>query len=186
MPPKKKGKKTRIRKAKLEEEERIKSQNLPEVRKRFEYLYSIYDSDDTGSINEEDFPNFVRSLGLYATNAQINKLSNLCKEEENGAYYPSSKLEEVLTPLIIDAMLNPSSDYAAPSEEQLALALKSLDLEHKGHLTESDFRTIMSNNGEKLDSDELEQAFDEAVNPVTGVIDLDRYTGRLLYNSKLF
>ena len=49
-----------------------------------------------------------------------------------------------------------------------------------------DFRTIMSNNGEKLDSDELEQAFDGAVNPVTGVVDLERYAGRLLYNSKLF
>jgi Ca2+-binding EF-hand superfamily protein len=92
----------------------------------------------------------------------------------------------VLAPLIVDAMLDPTSELAPPSEEQLLIALHSLDLEHKGHLTEGDFRMLLSNNGEKLDPDELEPAVDEAVNPATGVVDLDRYAGRLLYNSKLF
>jgi Ca2+-binding EF-hand superfamily protein len=111
---------------------------------------------------------------------------DLVKDEEAPNCYFAPKLEEVLTPLVIEAMLNPTSDLAAPSEDALLLALKSLDIEHKGHLTEGDFRTILSNNGEKLDPDELEPAVDEAVNPATGVVDLDRYAGRLLYNAKLF
>lgn len=186
MPAKGKGKGGRARKARLEEEEHLRQQKIPEVRARFDTLLDIYDPEVNGYINEEDFPDFIRSLGLYPTNAKLHDIASQCREEEGANFFTVTKLEEVLTPLIIDSMLNPTSELAPPTEEQLLLALKSLDLEHKGHLTEGDFRTLLSNNGEKLDPDELEPAVDEAVNPATGVVDLERYAGRLLYNSKLF
>jgi Ca2+-binding EF-hand superfamily protein len=189
--PGKKGKAAgRSKKAKQEEEEALRKEKVPEVRARFESLYPVYDvaekDDQHEIISEDDFPHFVRSLGLYPTNARLREIADLCREEEGAGCFLGPKLEEILTPLVIEAMLNPASDLAPPSEEQLLLALKSLDLEHKGHLTEGDFRTLLSNSGEKLDPDELEPAVDEAVNPATGVVDLDRYAGRLLYNSKLF
>jgi Ca2+-binding EF-hand superfamily protein len=188
MGAKKKGGKAK--KARLEEEEALKRQKAPEVRARFDNLYSVYsiaEKDDPHDIiSEEDLPHFIRSLGLYPTNARLREITELLKDEEAPNCYFAPKLEEVLTPLVIEAMLNPASDLAAPSEDALMLALKSLDIEHKGHLTEGDFRTLLSNNGEKLDPDELEPAVDEAVNPATGVVDLARYGGRLLYNSKLF
>jgi Ca2+-binding EF-hand superfamily protein len=188
MPAKKKSGKAK--KAKLEEEEALRKQKAPIVRERFDNLYAVYsiaEKDDPHEIiSEEDLPHFIRSLGIYPTNARLREIIELVKDEEAPNCYFAPKLEEVLTPLIIEAMLNPTSDLAPPSEEALLLALKSLDLEHKGHLTEGDFRTLLSNNGEKLDPDELEPAVDEAVNPATGVVDIDRYAGRLLYNAKLF
>lgn len=189
--PAKKGKKgAKARRAKQEEEENFRKAKIPEVMKRFEALYNIYsiaEKDDTQEvISEEDFPHFVRSLGIYPTNARLKEIADQCREEEGATCFLGQKLEEVLTPLIIDAMLNPTSELAPPSEEQLLMALKSLDLEHKGHLTEGDFRTLLANNGEKFEPDELEPAVDEAVNPATGVVDLERYAGRLLYNSKIF
>jgi Ca2+-binding EF-hand superfamily protein len=192
MPAKKgRGKKgARARKAKLEEEEALRKQKIPEVMARFSYLYGIYSvaekDEEHEVISEEDFPQFVRSLGLFPTNAKLREIGDLCREEEGASCYYAPKLEAVLAPLVIDAMLNPNSELAPPSEDVLLTALKSLDLEHKGHLTEGDFRTLLSNNGEKLDPDELEPAVDEAVNPATGVVDLERYAGRLLYNSKIF
>lgn len=182
--PAKKGKKG-AKKGRLEEEENLRKQKLPEVLRRFNYLYEIYDQEATGSISEEDFPYFVRSLGLCPTNAKLRELANQCRANEGDADYKIVKIEEVLTPLVVEVLLNPNSELAPPSEEQLRTALRSLDLEHKGHLTEGDFRTLLSSNGEKLDPDELEPAVDEAVNPATGVVDLDRYAGRLLNNSKL-
>ncbi|OHT08825.1 EF hand family protein [Tritrichomonas foetus] len=180
-----KGKGAKAKKARLEEEENLRKQKLPEVLQRFNYLYEIYDQEALGTISEEDFPFFVRSLGLYPTNAKLRELGDQCREKDGDAFYANNKLEAVLTPLVVEVLLNPNHELAPPSEEQLKLALKSLDLEHKGHLTEGDFRTLLSNNGEKLDPDELEPAVDEAVNPATGVVDLDRYAGRLLMNSKL-
>lgn len=186
--PAKKGAKGK--KGKQGEEENLRKQKIPEVLARFEELYTVYSTaekdDPQEVITEEDFPHFVRSLGIYPTNAKLREIAEQCREEEGATCFFGQKLEEVLTPLVIEAMLNPTSELAPPSEEQLLLALKSLDLEHKGHLTEGDFRTLLSNNGEKLDPDELEPAVDEAVNPATGVVDLDRYAGRLLYNSKIF
>lgn len=181
--PAKKGK--GAKKGRLEEEENLRKSKLPEVLQRFNYLYEIYDQEATGSISEEDFPYFVRSLGLCPTNAKLRELADQCRDNEGDSFYPTQRMESVLTPLVVEVMLNPNSELAPPSEEQLRMALKSLDLEHKGHLTEGDFRTLLSNNGEKFDPDELEPAVDEAVNPATGVVDLDRYAGRLLNNSKL-
>jgi Ca2+-binding EF-hand superfamily protein len=186
MPAKGKGK---SKKAKTEEEEAMKRKKIPEVQKRFQTLYSVYsvtEDDGRNVIGEEDFPYFVRSLGIFPTNEKLHEIAEQCKNEEMPNCYLTSKVEEVLTPLVIEAMLNPSSDLAPPSEDLIMLALKSLDLNHKGHLTEGDFRTLLSNNGEKLDPDELEPAVEEAVNPATGVVDFQRYTGRLLYNSKIF
>jgi Ca2+-binding EF-hand superfamily protein len=178
------------KKAKQEEEEALRKSKVPEIRTRFETLYEIYsiaEKDDPHEIiSEEDFPHFARSLGLYPSNARLREIADQCRDEDGGNCYYAPKLEEVLIPLVVEAMLNPTSDLAPPSEEQLLLALKSLDLEHKGHLTEGDFRTLLANNGEKLDPDELEPAVDEALNPATGVVDLERYAGRLLYNSKVF
>ena len=172
-------------KGRLEEEDQLRKQKLPEVLKRFNYLYEIYDQEGLGTISEEDFPFFVRSLGLCPTNAKLAELADQCREKEGDTFYVNNRLESVLTPLIVEVLLNPNNELAPPSEEQLKLALQSLDLEHKGHLTEGDFRTLLSNNAEKLDPDELEPAVDEALNPATGVVDLDRYAGRLLVNSKL-
>lgn len=183
MPPKK-GKKGK--KGNKEEEELIKQQHAGEVIERFKSLYEVYDPDATGTINDDDFGDFVRSLGLFPTNAKLKELSAMCREDESETYYNCSKLEQVLAPLVIEAMLIPTSDLAPPTEEQLILALKSLDSDHKGHLTEGDFRTLLSSNGEKLDPDEIEPAVDEALNPRTGVVDLEQYASRLLYNNKLF
>lgn len=182
----KKSSKKGKNKAKTEEEELIRQQKADTVIERFKTLYQIYDQDETGSIGEDDFGDFVRSLGLYPTNAKLKELADECKEEGADGCYPTTKLESVLAPLVVEAILNPTSELAPPSEEQLLLALKSLDLDHKGHLAEGDFRTLLSTNGEKLDPEELEPAVDEAVNPATGVVDLERYASRLLYNSKLF
>jgi Ca2+-binding EF-hand superfamily protein len=188
MGAKKKGGKAK--KAKQEEEEALRKQKAPLVRERFDKIYAVYsiaEKDDPHEIiSEDDIPHFIRSLGIYPTNTRLREIIESVKDEEAPTCFFGPKLEEVLTPLIIEAMLNPTSELAAPSEEALQVALKSLDLEHKGHLTEGDFRTLLSNNAEKLDPDELEPAVDEAVNPATGVVDLDRYAGRLLYNAKIF
>jgi Ca2+-binding EF-hand superfamily protein len=191
MPAKKKAKRAaRGKKGKLEEEDAVRKQKVPEVRQRFDSLYPVYsvaEKDDAHEvISEEDFPHFVRSLGIYPTNAKLREIAELCKDEEAPGCFLAPKLEEVLTPLVIEALVNPTSELAPPSEEQLSIALKSLDLEHKGHLTEGDFRTLLSNSGEELDADELDSAVDEAINPATGVVDFDRYAGRLLHNSRVF
>lgn len=183
MPPKKgKGK----GKGKQEEEDAIRLSYEPEVIKRFQTLYEIYDEDDTESIKEEDFNFFVRSLGLCPTNAKLKELAAQCREDESQTFFTRQKLEEVLKPLVIESIVNPEFELSPPTEEQLILALKSLDLEHHGHLKEGDFRTILSSNGEKFDPDELDKAAEKALISNTGVVDLEAYAGKLLYSDKLF
>lgn len=183
--PKGKGKKGKG-KGNKEENNVFFEQKKAQVKEMLKTLYAIYDPDETETIKEEDFNDFVRSLGLYPTNAKLKEIAAQCREDETNTFFNCPKLESVLIPLVIDAMINPNSELAPPSEEKLLLALKSLDLEHKGHLTEGDFRTILSSNGEKLDPDELDPAVEEAVNPATGVVNLEIYAGHLLYNAKIF
>lgn len=172
-------------KGKKEEEEQIRNGLIPEVQKRFTYLFEIYDFDKRGTIAAEDFPDLVRSLGLCPTNAKMNELANLCRENEGDDFFVNSLIEQNLTSLVIDVMTNPNHELAPPSDELLTLALKSLDLEHKGHLTEGDFRTTLTNNGEVFDPEEIDPALDEAINPKTGLIEFDRYAGKMLYDSRL-
>lgn len=172
-------------KGKKEEEEQIRNGLIPEVHQRFTYLFEIYDFEKLGTIAAEDFPDLVRSLGLCPTNAKMNELADLCREKEGDDYFINSYIEQHLTPLVIDVMVNPNHELAPPSNELLTMALKSLDLEHKGHLTEGDFRTTLTNNGEAFNPDEIDPALDEALNPKTGIIEFDRYANKMLYNSHL-
>ena len=187
-----KANKGKAKKALGEKEEQIRKSKEGEVKQRFATLFAIYDNEYTesteenGRIQESDFPDFVRSLGICPTEAKMKELAEQCKHEDYEGEYLEHNLKEVLTPCIIDALLVPTSEYAPPSIEQLMSALQSLDLEHKGHLTEGDFRTLLSSNGDKLIPEELDPAVEEALNPATGVVDLARYAARLLYNSKLF
>lgn len=171
--------------SKKDDEDRIRKDLLPEVAQRFTYLYEIYDQENLGTIAEEDFPALVRSLGLCPTNAKMSELSEICKENKEDYFFVNSRLEEILTPLVLDVMLNPNHELAPPSDELLKLALQTLDLEKKGHLTEGDYRTVLSNNGEKLDPDEIEPGLDEAINPASGIVDFNEYAGKMLHNSHL-
>lgn len=171
-------------KGKKEEEDQIRESLIPEVRKRFTYLFEIYDPENQGIILAEDFPDLVRSLGLCPTNAKMQELADLCRDKP-GVDFENNLVEQNLTPLVIDVMVNPNHELAPPSNELLTLALKSLDIEHKGHLTEGDFRTQLASNGEALNPEEIEPALDEAINPKTGLIEFDRYAGKMLYDSRL-
>ena len=168
-----------------EREELVRKSKIPEAQRRFTYLFEIYDHDHLGTISADDFPVFVRALGLSPTNAKMEDLAAACRENSGDDFFLNSRVEAVLTPIVIDVMLNPNHELAPPSDELLQLALKALDLEHKGHLTESDFRAIIGANAEKMDGEEIEDAIAEAVDPQTGVIDFKRYAGKMAYNSKL-
>ena len=183
MPPKKgKGK----GKAKQEEEDAIRLSYEPQATKRFEKLFAIYDPDETDSIKDDDFNFFVRALGLYPSNAKLKELAAQCRDDETQAYYTRAKLVEVLRPLLIETFVNPTHELSAPSEEQLILALQSLDSQHQGHLTDGEFRTALSGGGERFDPEELEDAVAAAIYGDSGVVEIEKYAGKLLYDDKLF
>ena len=183
MPPKKgKGK----RNARQEEEDAIRLSYEPEATKRFEKLFTIYDPDETDSIKDEDFNFFVRALGLYPTNSKLKELAAQCREDDSQSYFTRAKLVEVLRPLLIETFVNPTFELSAPSEEQLILALQSLDSQHQGHLTDGEFRTALSGGGERFDPEELEDAVGAAIYGDSGVVEIEKYAGKLLYDDKLF
>ncbi|XP_017133354.2 calmodulin-2 [Drosophila elegans] len=124
---------------------------IEEVREAF----NLYDTEKTGWVSIKQLGGVMRALGEMLTEAEIYQLANECSSDFGGQvqfkdflYVMSKRLEE------------------ENSLVSLKTAFKIFDRNEVNYFTTAEIRTIMTNLGEKMSDEDLNEMFQD--------IDLDK------------
>lgn len=112
----------------------------------FKEAFSLFDKDGDGSISTDEFGTVMRSLGMNPTASELQEMINEVNADGSGMI----DFSEFLT-------MCSRKMKDTDSEEDLMEAFSVFDKEGRGVLSTSELRHVMSQLGEKLTDEELEE-----------------------------
>lgn len=134
---------------------KLTQDQLDELREAF----AIYDIDGDGQITTRELGSVMRALGHNPTEAEVLSFINQIDTNQSGTIdfqefskLMSTKMKEIDT------------------EEDIIDAFKVFDMEGKGFITAHELRHVMTNLGEKLTDEEVDEMIREADFDGDGVI----------------
>lgn len=145
--------------------EELSDEQIREVKK----IFDDYDADKKGFIKTCDLGDVLRMLYQTPTDLQLQKLVEKFDVDGTGRL----DFPEFLV-IFVEQMKPTKNDYALRS------AFQSFDPEGTGQIATKDLRYIMSNFGEQLTAEELEEMISEADIGGDGIIYYDDFVTRIL------
>lgn len=117
----------------------------------FKEAFSLFDKDGDGCITTKELGTVMRSLGRNPTEAEVQDMINEVDADGNGT---------IDFPEFLNLMSRKMKD--ADSEEELMEAFKVFDKEQNGFISAAELRHLMTNLGEKLTAEEVDEMIREA------------------------
>jgi len=117
----------------------------------FKEAFALFDKDGDGSITTRELGTVMRSLGQNPTEAELQDMINEVDADGNGTI----DFAEFLT-----MMARKMKD--TDSEEEILEAFKVFDKDGNGFISAAELRHIMTNLGEKLTDEEVDEMIREA------------------------
>ena len=115
----------------------------------FKEAFSLFDKDGDGTITTKELGTVMRSLGQNPTEAELQDMVN--EVDGNGT---------IDFPEFLTMMARKMKD--TDSEEELKEAFKVFDKHGNGFISASELRHVMTNLGEKLTDEEVDEMIREA------------------------
>ncbi|XP_951999.1 calmodulin, putative [Theileria annulata] len=117
----------------------------------FKEAFSLFDKDGDGSITTKELGTIMRSLGQNPTEAELQDMINEIDTNSSGAIdFPEF--------LILMARKMKECD----TEEELIQAFKVFDRDGNGFISAQELRHVMTNLGERLTDEEVDEMLREA------------------------
>ncbi|KAJ0341282.1 hypothetical protein COL922a_002519 [Colletotrichum nupharicola] len=143
--------------------------NLTEEQvKDYKAVFSVWDRDNTGGIDAEEFRIAMKSLGL---NPSIKEVKELMREVD-----PKGKgdisLDEFLD-LMSEAPA--TSSKAADPNRELTAAFKVFDKDNSGSVSPSELRQVLLSLGQRATDEEIEEMIRHADLDGNGSIDYQEF-----------
>jgi len=135
----------------------------------FKEAFSLFDKDGDGTITTVELGTVMRSLGLNPTETEIQDLVNEVDADGNGTI----DFPEFLT-MMARKMKN------TDSEEEIKEAFKVFDKDGNGYISAAELRHVMTNLGEKLTDNEVDEMVREADIDGDGQINYDEFVKMML------
>ncbi|RDX82616.1 Calmodulin-related protein [Mucuna pruriens] len=117
----------------------------------FKEAFSLFDKDGDGCITTKELGTVMRSLGQNPTEAELQDMINEVDADGNGT---------IDFPEFLNLMARKMKD--TDSEEELKEAFRVFDKDQNGFISAAELRHVMTNLGEKLTDDEVDEMIREA------------------------
>lgn len=135
----------------------------------FKEAFSLFDKDGDGFITTKELGTVMRSLGRNPTEAEVQDMINEVDADGNGT---------IDFPEFLNLMSRKMKD--ADSEEELMEAFKVFDKEQNGFISAAELRHLMTNLGEKLTAEEVDEMIREADVDGDGQVNYEEFVKMML------
>merc|ERR1719217_1657590 len=135
----------------------------------FKEAFALFDKDGDGTITTKELGTVMRSLGQNPTEAELHDMINEVDADGNGTI----DFTEFLS-----LMARKMKD--TDMEEELREAFKVFDKDNNGFISAAEPRHVMTNLGEKLTDEEVDEMIREADIDGDGIIDYKEFTKIIL------
>lgn len=132
----------------------------------FKEAFSLFDKDGDGTITTKELGTVMRSLGQNPTEAELQDMINEVDADGNGT---------IDFPEFLTMMARKMKD--TDSEEEIREAFRVFDKDGNGFISAAELRHVMTNLGEKLTDEEVDEMIREADIDGDGQVN---YEGRLI------
>ncbi|XP_070187877.1 calmodulin-like isoform X2 [Littorina saxatilis] len=130
----------------------------------FKEAFSLFDKDGDGTITTSELGTVMRSLGQNPTEAELQDMINEVDADGNGTI----DFEEFL-----HMMARKMKD--TDSEEELREAFRVFDKDGNGFISAAELRHVMTNLGEKLTDEEVDEMIKEADLDGDGMVNYEEF-----------
>uniref|UniRef100_A0A3B4CZ29 Calmodulin n=1 Tax=Pygocentrus nattereri TaxID=42514 RepID=A0A3B4CZ29_PYGNA len=131
----------------------------------FKEAFSLFDKDGDGTITTKELGTVMRSLGQNPTEAELQDMINEVDADGNGT---------IDFPEFLTMMARKMKD--TDSEEEIREAFRVFDKDGNGYISAAELRHVMTNLGEKLTDEEVDEMIREADNGSAVVMTSSLYT----------
>jgi len=142
---------------------------LHHITPTFSILTSLFLKDGDGTITTKELGTVMRSLGQNPTEAELQDMINEVDADGNGT---------IDFPEFLTMMARKMKD--TDSEEEIKEAFKVFDKDGNGFISAAELRHVMTNLGEKLTENEVDEMIREADVDGDGQINYDEFVKMML------
>lgn len=134
----------------------------------FKEAFRLFDKDGSGTISTKELGIVMKSLGESKSDAELEQIIAEVDVDGNGEIDFDEYLE----------MMAKRMSYKG-SADQIREAFKVFDKENKGYLTVDELRHIMTNLGERLEDEEVDEMLSIVDADGNGLVDYEEFTQML-------
>ncbi|CDW53538.1 Calmodulin [Trichuris trichiura] len=139
----------------------------------FQEAFNLFDKDGDGKITSQELGVVMRSLGQRPTESELRDMVNEVDEDGNGTI----EFDEFL-----QMMSRKMKD--SDSEQELREAFQVFDKDKDGFISASELHYVMTNLGEKLTDEEVQEMIREADLDGDGLVNYNGTSNRLFANDE--
>jgi calmodulin len=154
----------------LEREEKLYASFTEEQIAEFKEAFSLFDKDGDGTITTKELGTVMRSLGQNPTEAELQDMINEVDADGNGT---------IDFPEFLTLMARKMKD--TDSEEEILEAFKVFDKDGNGFISAAELRHVMTNLGEKLTDEEVDEMIREADVDGDGQITYEEFVRMMMF-----